>query len=143
MILATVMMAGCAELVGPEQNAKALAEMTPAMRCETSLPFFGVYRASRDSRPEVIPADGRMDMGNDGGWCVIRLRPTGPSGGLARFPAVVRTPPAHGEVVVGTLDGQLRIAYRPARGFAGEDQFLVRTTSPMVYDIPVRVRVGS
>jgi len=133
----------CAELAGPEQNAQVLAELTPAMRCDASLPYFGVHRTSRDSRPEIIPADGRIDMANDGGWCVIRYQTTMPNGGLARFPAEVRTPPSNGDVVVGTLDGHLRIAYRPARGFTGEDQFLVRTTSPLIYDIPVKVRVRS
>lgn len=45
--------------------------------------------------------------------------------------------------MVGTLNGLLRIAYRPAPGFTGQDTFTVNLHGPLPYTVPVRVAVAA
>jgi hypothetical protein len=144
LVALTILAAGCAGLQPPEQNAAQLAALAPpAAQCEPTLPFFGFYRYSRDERPQYVEPDGRIVMGNDGGWCVIRYQVMTPNGGFATTEAEIRKEPAHGSVIVGTLDGLLRIAYRPAPGFVGEDGFAVYLRGPVPYLVPIKVWVRS
>lgn len=138
----TILAAGCASLWPPEQNAAALAALTQAARCQAELPFFGYYRYSRDEVTQYMEPDGRIVMGNDGGWCMIRYQLTMPNGGLSAGELEVTQPPMSGTVMVGTLDRLLRIAYRPNPGFTGQDAFLVLIKGPIPYVVPIRVFVG-
>lgn len=131
----------CAALAPVEQNAAELRALTPAAYCETQLPFFGYYRYSRDELLQYQAPDGRITTGNDGGWCVITYQALMPNGGYTIASGDVLTPPAHGQAMLGSLGGLLRIAYRPAPGFAGGDHFVVRLRNPLPYDVPVTVTV--
>ena len=79
-------------------------------------------------------------MNNDGGWCQIShifvFRDVEEVGTMT-----LATPPAHGEVRTGNVGKQLRIAYRPAPGFTGIDDFVVHLATPQPWDIPIRVVV--
>ena len=130
----------CANMTMPEQNAAELAALPAASACEASLPFFGHFINAGERIPMYAEPDGRITMRNDGGWCSIRHQL------VLNNTAVIGTfnllqPPAHGQVVVGTLQGLARIAYRPEPGFVGNDEFSVRVTNPMRDTIPVRVSV--
>lgn len=143
VLISTAFLAGCASLQRPEQNAAALAALPVAAYCDAKLPFFGYYRYDQDTPELYIGPDASIGVVNDGGWCAIRYQVTMPNGSLTTSEAIVTHPPAHGSTMVGTLDGKLRIAYRPAPGFTGEDTFSVYLTGPIPYKIPVAVRVGS
>ncbi len=134
------MLAGCAALRAPEQNAAELAALRPAADCDATLPFFGHYRPIGERIPMYAEPDGRISMRNDGGWCAIRYQVI-----LNYFPTTgqghVLQPPAHGRAIVGTLNGLLHIAYRPEPGYSGGDFFTVRMTNPEPDTIPVRVTV--
>lgn len=131
---------GCAQ---PEQNAAELSRLTYTTTCDARLPFFGYYRYSRDEMLQYVEPDARIAMGNDGGWCAIRYQALMPNGGYTVARAEVAQPPAHGLAMVGTLDGMLRIAYRPQESFVGNDNFEVRLVGPIPYTVPVRVTVGA
>ncbi len=140
ILLLAIPLVSCAGLKAPEQNAADLAALPAAGMCESSLPFFGHYLGPGERLPQYAAPDGRITMRNDGGWCWIRHQLV-----LNNTPTVgtftLLQPPAHGQVVVGTLDGLARIAYRPEPGFFGNDDFTVRVTNPMRDVIPVRVIV--
>jgi hypothetical protein len=138
-----VLLGACTSLRPAEQNAVQLAALPAAGTCQADLPFFGYYRYTRDEREQYVDPDGRIAMANDGGWCAIRYQVMMLNGGFATGNAEVKAPPAHGEVLVGTLDGLLRIAYRPQPGFVGSDVFSVYLRGPIPYVIPVRVKVAS
>ena len=89
---------------------------------------------------DYIPPNGNIGMNNDGGWCQISH--------IFVFREVEEvdtmtlvTPPSHGEVRTGNVGKQLRIAYRPAAGFTGIDNFVVHLATPEPWDIPIRVVV--
>ena len=50
-------------------------------------------------------------------------------------------PPQHGNVVLGAIGGELRVAYQPIPGYVGPDFFRVRLAAPTPEEIPVRVTV--
>ncbi len=131
---------GCAQT--PDRNAPALVALRPAADCQSALPFFGHVRYPDDSIRgwQFIPADGSIQMRNDGGWCSIRHQ-FNFNGALSTPEMTVLAPPTHGQVVLGALEGQLRLAYQPKPGFSGTDQFLVRLHSPIPEEIPVGVIV--
>jgi hypothetical protein len=135
--------AGCASSnPDADWNVEALSQLRPAQACSASLPFFGHYyhAGERNAGSFFQPADGRIALRNDGGWCAIRHRFAWL--GLVMAPRMtLEVPPRHGEVVLGALDGDLRLAYRPHPGYAGPDEFVVRLHSPIPETIPVRVIV--
>ena len=126
---------------GRDRNAEAVSGLPPAAVCEASLPFFGFSRYPGERIPQFTAPDGRIAMANDGGWCAIAYQVLTPAGHFATADARVSAPPAHGEARIGTVDGLLRIAYRPAPGYAGADAFAVRLDGPIGYEVPVDVRV--
>jgi hypothetical protein len=69
----------------------------------------------------------QMSIRNDGGWCWsdgYAMPQTGFY--LSASDLKVTTPPKHGEVAIGDMPSHhLRIAYRPAAGFSGEDSYTV------------------
>lgn len=131
---------GCAQ---PEQNATELSRLTYTTTCDPRLPFFGYYRYSRDEMFQYVEPDARIAMANDGGWCAIRYQALMPNGGYTVAWAEVAQPPVHGTAMVGTLDGTLRIAYKPTQSFVGNDKFEIRLLGPIPYTVPVRVTVGA
>ena len=80
-------------------------------------------------------------MANGGGWCTIRFEHYWNSLQI-RPPMRVETPPNAGEVIVGSVDMVLQIAYRPRPGFAGADGFRVHIGGGEPEVIPVRVLVS-
>jgi hypothetical protein len=137
----TLAVAGCAAT--PPQNAARLAALPPARVCHARLPTFGRFPGGHSMAFDIVmPPHGRIAMDNDGGWCAIRFH----FAVRGQIPVIARLhlvrPPAHGRVVLGTLRGAMRIAYRPAPGFTGRDRFAVRMGGPEPWVIPVRVRVA-
>ena len=136
--------AGCQAERGPGQNEAVLVALAPSRACQANLPFFGHYQYP-DGRfgmgTQYAPAQGDIAMSNDGGWCAIRheyyFYQTRITPELR-----VTVPPAHGEAIVGSVAGVLRIVYRPAAGFTGADSFELRLGGPDPFTIPVRVSVS-
>jgi len=128
----------------PNQNAARLIALHPAARCTASLPWFGRYPAGDEQVPEIYRApDGRIAMDNDGGWCTIDFTYSIYAGLLPVVaPLRVARPPAHGAAEVGSVGPAMRIAYRPAPGFAGQDDFAVHMGGPEPWTIPVHVTVA-
>ena len=134
-------LSGCAAT--PPQNAARLAALRPAQACHASLPTFGRFPGGRGMTFEIVmPPHGRIAMDNTGGWCAIRFHFAVRGQIPVIAPLHLARAPAHGRVVVGNLDGAMRIAYRPAPGFSGRDRFSVRMGGPEPWTIPVRVRVA-
>lgn len=69
------------------------------------------------------PAEVRMVVGNDGGWCGISVSQPGPKPFSA---GLVTDRPSHGRVHIRTVGDVTRVDYIPDQGFAGEDAFAVR-----------------
>lgn len=134
------LVSGCAQT--PDHNAQALTALRPAAECQSALPFFGHVRFPGDPMRawQFIPAEGSIQMRNDGGWCSIRHQ-FNFNGALSTPEMTMLDPPAHGQVVLGALEGRIRLAYQPAPGFSGTDQFRVRLHSPIPEEIPVGVVV--
>lgn len=141
VVLACVLAAGCTPLT-PDRNAAVLTSLRPAQACIATLPFFGHYKhiGERNDRGMYMPPDGRITMRNDGGWCTIRHAYT--------FNNVVQTPPMtlidppqQGRVELGSVGGELWLAYQPLPGFVGPDKFQVRLAAPVPETIPVTVTV--
>ena len=134
------LVSGCQQT--PDSNAQALASLRPVADCQSALPFFGHVRYPGDPLRgwQFIPAEGSIQMRNDGGWCSIRHQ-FNFNGAISTPEMTMLDPPSHGEVVLGALEGRIRLAYQPKPGFIGTDQFRVRLHSPIPEEIPVRVVV--
>ncbi len=63
-----------------------------------------------------------MTVGNDGGWCDIKVRQTGAEPYEA---GLLNTQPAHGRVYIHQVGDDTRIDYTPDRGYTGPDSFRV------------------
>lgn len=64
-----------------------------------------------------------MTVGNDGGWCGVKVSRPGP----APFDAgLLVARPAHGRVQVRAVGDWTRVDYTPDPGFVGNDSFTVR-----------------
>ncbi len=133
-----VVLVGCAPV---RQDDAELSRLNYSTQCDARLPFFGYYRYTRDEMTQYVAPDGRIAMANDGSWCAIHYQALSINGGFTVTQSEVSVPPAHGSALVGTVDGLLRIAYRPNTSFTGNDNFEVRLTSPFPYTVPVRVSV--
>jgi len=78
--------------------------------------------------PDISPQAGAatpatIKVGNDGGWCGLRLR----QAGTKPFDAGLLTArPSHGSVLVHEVGDDTRIDYTPDRRYAGTDAFEVK-----------------
>lgn len=78
--------------------------------------------------PSVSPTAGKLvdvaiKVGNDSGWCGIRVHQSGSK----PFDAGLLTErPSHGTVTIHTVGDETRIDYVPDRGFAGSDGYTVK-----------------
>ena len=122
-----------------------MAGLRKAAVCTAALPPFGYINDS------FYPANGTMQMGNDGGWCWVDMVFTF-TGSYDRnedsVPTVAQvkllTSPAHGEAKIATFGDTVRYAYRPTAGFSGADRFVVyAATANHDFDIPIRITVGA
>lgn len=77
------------------------------------------------STPALKPAQtatATMRVGNDGGWCAIRVQQDGKP-----YEAGLLTQPAeHGTVFIHPVGDDTRIDYTPALGYVGQDSFVVQ-----------------
>ncbi len=86
-----------------------------------------------DAQQTEVP----MTVGNDGGWCGLRVSRPGPE----PFDAGLLTSrAAHGRVRVQSVGDWTRIDYTPDAGFAGEDSFVIRLL-PGSTSVKVNARV--
>jgi hypothetical protein len=65
-----------------------------------------------------------MRMSGSGGWCWVDIWATMNSLKIVATYSVTRAP-MHGEVLMGEVNQKMRIAYRPAAGFVGDDSFVI------------------
>jgi hypothetical protein len=78
--------------------------------------------------PGITPSgnavtDATINVGNDGGWCGLRVR----QGGARPFDAgLLVARPEHGSVLIHEVGDDTRIDYTPDRRFAGTDSFTVK-----------------
>jgi hypothetical protein len=67
-----------------------------------------------------------MAVTNDGGWCWADTYARSNWRTLAATSVAVTHPSRHGHVLVGDIENQeVRVAYRPEPGFAGQDSFTI------------------
>jgi hypothetical protein len=111
-----------------------ISGLPPAHECQAALPLFG------HPAGDYIAPQGSMQMGNDGGWCLLQFTQTFRQIYITPSVSVVDAP-AHGQAVAERLSGRIALAYRPAPGFTGTDHFTVRTDGPLPHTIPVDVTV--
>jgi hypothetical protein len=79
----------------------------------------------------VMPGtNATMSVQNDGGWCWVDTYERSNWRTLSAISVAVTKPPRHGRVQVRDIDNQeIRIAYQPEAGFAGQDGFSIRYAS--------------
>ena len=77
----------------------------------------------------VAPGDNAtITVKNDGGWCWVDSNERSYWHTFLANSVVVTKLPTHGHVLVGDLaDRNVRVAYRPEAGFAGQDSFIVHS----------------
>jgi hypothetical protein len=77
----------------------------------------------------VAPGDNAtMVVKNDGGWCWADSNERSYWHIFSANSVAIAKPPKHGHVLVGDLANQnVRVAYRPEVGFAGQDSFTVHS----------------
>lgn len=79
------------------------------------------HAAKCEVTPSPVPVkegaavDVKMTVGNDGGWCAVRLSQV--KAGL------LRVPPQNGKVYFHNVRDLTRLEYTPRAGFAGADAF--------------------
>jgi hypothetical protein len=118
-------------------NSKTLAAAALLIACGQAAQSQSVMDLPKSGRCSVSSTlamaggstgDSKVEMKNDGGWCWINLFAT--NGSLQFVPSYhVIKPPAHGELVMGTVDKKARIAYRPVAGFVGVDTYTLMNTT--------------
>jgi len=118
----------------------------PAPAATTDIRFLQKARTCSGMVPKIdlrytrfAPPQATIRMSNDGGWCWAEFS-VNPSTGFGFSHAAgwagptlpvapdsdMIEPPAHGTVLIGTVNGQTRLAYRPLSGFTGADEFRVK-----------------
>ena len=110
-------------------QGESVGKLTRATACATS-----AYH--------VAPGDNAtMTITNDGGWCWADINEGSYWGRFAASYVTVTDPPKHGHVMVGDLANQnVRVAYQPEPGFAGQDSFNVHyrgTNTDLTYSVAV------
>jgi hypothetical protein len=109
-----------------QQNAPTVSGLQRANNCGGAIGRFGFFG-------NPTPAQGTITMANDGGWCWIQFSFV--AGNMYVVPDITTTrSPRHGTLVSGGLDTgsgkRVRLAYKPAAGFAGTDNFAVHIQGP-------------
>ena len=82
----------------------------------------GIAAVCTPTTPTLVPgaiAQAEIRMGNDGGWCAIRVA----DAGQPFVVGLVHDRPAHGRVLVRTAGNQTFLDYLPAAGYSGPDSF--------------------
>jgi hypothetical protein len=93
----------------------AISELPRATVCRTKMPLVIAGGAAMQSTIRVS---------SNGGWCWIELSAT--TGSMKYVPTyIVSKIPAHGEILMGEVNGRRRIAFRPVTGFVGDDSFVL------------------
>jgi hypothetical protein len=116
LIVAGGLLQGCAEeraVTGPHARVYAADVAGGARACTAPDP------ATTDGKT----LEANMTVGNDGGWCGVKVHQPGPKpydAGLLTGRA------AHGEVVIHEVGDDTRLDYTPDRGYAGPDSFTVK-----------------
>lgn len=108
---------------------QACAEKPPSQRATTTPVFHadlvGGAKQCSVSTPVLKPgqkATVSMKVGNDGGWCAIRMQHEGKP-----YEAGLLTQQAgHGKVFIHPVGDDTRIDYTPAPGYVGPDSFEVQ-----------------
>lgn len=109
----TLALAGC---VTPPPSAPAgpAEDMSGAARSCTASPV---------TLADAKETAATMTMGNDGGWCALRV--SRPSGG-AFASQLLTTQPANGHIFMHRVNNFTRVEYTPNPGFRGTDSFVAR-----------------
>lgn len=135
-------LAACQPPPSPNQNAALLTSLPQARDCTASLPTFGRFPTGGGTGSDAyMPPEGQIAMRNDGDWCTIHFTFAVRGQIPVVVPLRVKRSPAHGQVEVGSVGQEMRIAYRPAPGFVGTDPFMVYMAGPEPWNIPVQVTV--
>jgi hypothetical protein len=118
VLLAGALLAGCA----PNPGGGVAGSRLRVYAADT----FGAAKVCEV--PKVDPVAGqtveaKMIVGNDGGWCGIRMHQDGPKPYGA---GLLTTRPGHGAVTIHVVGDDTRIDYTPDRKFTGSDGFAVR-----------------
>jgi hypothetical protein len=99
---------------GETTQAEPMGHLTRAAACATS-----AYHV-------MAGENATMAVANDGGWCWADTYERTNWRTLSAHSIAVTNPPNHGHVLVGDVDNQeVRIAYQPEPGFAGQDSFTI------------------
>ena len=85
-------------------------------------------------------ASATMTVGNDGGWCALRVAE---KDGQPFATGLVRVRPQHGRIVIARAGNRTLVEYYPATGYTGADTFTaaLRSRTPNAPDLTVKVAV--
>lgn len=115
-IAAAVLASGCTQQQAPAQASSRpvyATDLAGGARVCTVNSF-----SINPGRESVV----NMTVGNDGGWCDIKVHQQGPEPYEAGLLAVQ---PNHGRVYIHEVGDDTRIDYTPDPGYAGPDTFTV------------------
>jgi hypothetical protein len=98
-----------------EAQTPTVSDLPRANRCSTRAPL--VYSGGPTTQTT-------MRVSSGGGWCWFDLWATK---GSFRYVATftVTRAPVHGEILMGEVNQNTRIAYKPVSGFIGHDSFVI------------------
>ncbi len=118
-LAALVALAGCAEMTPPApprvaSTVFAFDQQGKAALCTVAAPAEPAAGGG---------AEGKITIGNDGGWCGIPVNRPGPQPFAA---GLLTRRPQHGNVTIHTVGDVTRLDYKPDTGFSGEDSFGLR-----------------
>jgi hypothetical protein len=98
----------------PTAQAGSVKQFVQATTCATS-----AYHV-------VAGENATMTVKNDGGWCWVDTYERSYWHALTAHGVAVTNPPKHGHVLVHDIANQeVRSAYQPEPGFAGQDSFII------------------
>jgi hypothetical protein len=119
MISWKALLIACA--IGVPGVSAVAQSVTDLPRAKTCARRSTIAQAGHDVGTTVIR------MTNDGGWCWLDLFAVYASMQYVPTFRVARAP-AHGELLMGTVEKRARVAYRPSRDFEGEDSYVLMGT---------------
>jgi type II secretion system GspH-like protein len=137
MGIGRILLAACATFMvlrhADADTTPAVGDLTQAKDCAVTSSLAIAGR---------LVGQSEINMANDGGWCWLTLWAT--LGDLRYAPEFnVTQAPQHGQLLMGAVQNNARVAYMPATGFTGGDTFtLVDKTTGTERTVTVSVAPG-
>ena len=130
-----IYLAEAASVDAQQVESAQLAALQQAKECVANVARFGRIGGT------VYQPSATIQMANDGGWCWAQIRFTWQGGAITPSLKLLQ-PQQHCQLMFGSVEQRVRLAYHPNPGFVGSDTFTVSAPLPdQAWDVPVAVTV--